>query len=107
MRWRSYARSAPEVTSMKRHLSTVAASAALAILFLFVFAANAFAANQVIPTDEVSYLDLLRPIYDAFQAGHHVAAGAFALIAAVALLKRYAGKLSPKLETSLHTDVGG
>lgn len=92
---------------MKRHLSAVATSVALTVLFLIVFAANAFAANQVIPTDETSYLDLLRPVYDAFQSGHRVAAGALALIAAVALLKRYAGKVSAKLEAFLHTDVGG
>lgn len=92
---------------LKRHLSTAAACAALVVVFLMSFGANAFAAAQVIPDEATPALDLLRAVYEAFAGGHRVAAGALALVAAVALLKRYAGQISPRFETFLHTDTGG
>lgn len=92
---------------IKRRLSVLAAYAALAVVFLMSFAANAFAASATLPDDSTPIADLLRAVYDAFRGGHHVAAGALALIAAVAMLKRYAGQISARLEAILHTDVGG
>jgi hypothetical protein len=92
---------------MKRHLSTIVASAALAVLFLMVFAANARAAAAVLPTDTTSIFDLLRPVYDAFAGGHAVAGGALALVAVVALLKRYSSYLGATADAFLHSDVGG
>lgn len=96
--------------TIKRHVSSLLALAGLVLLFLVSFTANAFAAGAALPTDSTPLLDLLRPVYDAFAGGHNVAAGALALVAMIALLKRYAESI-PTYGTSinkfLHTDAGG
>lgn len=70
-------------------------------------AAHAVAAGAAVSVDQASWLDLLRPVIDAFQGGHRIAAVALAVVAALALLKRYGGLLSPKLEAFVHGDIGG
>ena len=63
--------------------------ASLAILALLgVFTATAFAANVISP-DEQSWFELLKPVYEAFMRGEKLYAGMLALVAAVALAKRY------------------
>lgn len=62
---------------------------ALALLALVsVFLATAFAAGGTLPED-MNIWDLLRPVYEAFKNGNHVLAGMTAIVAAVALAKRY------------------
>lgn len=95
---------------MKRYLHAAVAYLALAVVFVLVFAANAYAAGVVVPDDNTAVNDMLRAVYDAFAGGHRVAAGALALATAVALLRRYAAQLprvGPQLSTFLHTDFGG
>lgn len=91
---------------MKRYVSQFAAFAALVLVMLMSFTATSWAAGTA-TGDDFSAIDLLRPIWDAFRGGHQVAAGALAVVALIALAKRYAGKLSPKLEAFLHGDAGG
>lgn len=93
--------------TVKRSLSVVAAYAAIVLAFLISYSANAYAAGAVLPDDNTSVLDLLRPVYEAFAGGHRVAAGALALVAAVALIKRYSARLGAKADAFLHSDVGG
>lgn len=96
----------------------ITAKALLLPLFLAVVGIVSFAGMSLAhaavtgapPDDSTPLLALLRPIYDAFHAGHSVAAGALALIAAVALLRRYADKIpgvGPAVSAFLHTDLGG
>lgn len=76
----------------------------LAILtFLGCFTGVAFAANTVAP-DDATLLELLEPIYKAFVGGQHLYAGMLALVAAVAIAKRYA---PAKVRTWIQGDVGG
>lgn len=65
-----------------------------AIALVATFAGVSFAANAAAPEDG-SWLDLLRPIYDAFAHGQYVLAGALALIPVVVVLRRYA---APRVE---------
>lgn len=67
------------------------------------YAGVAYAAGVAEPADG-SLLDYLKPVYEAFASGNKLYAGALALVAACALLKRYA---PGKLGTWLGTDVGG
>jgi len=73
------------------------------VMFLVAFAGVSHAATTAEPTDG-SLLDLLKPVYDAFVAGNKIYAGALALVAALALLKRYA---PGKFGAWLGTDIGG
>jgi hypothetical protein len=52
-----------------------------------------------------NFLDLLKPVYDAFAGGRYAFAVALGVIAAVALIKRYAG--SGKFSAFVHGDTGG
>lgn len=88
---------------MKKFAPPVVQLLGLALILLVSFTATAFAAGAA-TGDEGSLLELLRPVYDAFRAGHHIAAGALALIFVVAVLKRYA---PGKLGKFVHSDVGG
>lgn len=88
---------------MKRLLSPLSISFGVAGVLLAGFVASAFAASAVAP-DEGNLLDLARPIFDQVMAGHYLAATAFALVLAVALVKRYA---PGKLGTLVHSDAGG
>lgn len=105
---------------MKRMLSPVVVYSAFVAIMLVAFRATAFAAGVAAgdpdsPLSIQDILDLLRPVWDAFRGGHSVAAGALAVVALVAVAKRYGGKLptvrgvdlGAKLEAFLHTDVGG
>lgn len=70
---------------MKRVIKIVS----FAILALLgVFTATALAATAVSPDDQ-SWLELLKPVYEAFMRGEKLYAGMLALVAAVALAKRY------------------
>ncbi len=76
---------------------------AVAILaFLGVFAATAFAATAVVPAGDTSWVDMLRPVYDAFAHGQKLYAGMLALVLAVSLAKKYAPD-----KWGLHSDIGG
>lgn len=69
-----------------------------ALVFLLTFGATAHAAAVIEPTDG-SLLDLLRPIYAAFLAGHDVYAGSLALVFSVAIARRYGTAKVPWLST--------
>jgi hypothetical protein len=73
------------------------------LVFIGVFTATAFAAGAAMPED-ANIADLLRPVYDAFVHGNKLYAGMLALIAMVALLKRYA---PAKWRPFLYGDIGG
>lgn len=67
---------------------------------------NVSAAVDQATNDTTSWLDLARPVYDAF-AGHHPALGiCLALVLFVALIKRYAGNTST-FGAFIHGDAGG
>lgn len=87
---------------MTRPIKIIVAALAL----LFVANGTALAAAAVDP-DNSSILDLLRPVYEAFAGGQKAYAAALLVIAMVALLKRYAGSISGKLQTWMHGDLGG
>lgn len=89
---------------MRRLLSAVPLALSLCLIMLFAFATTAFAAGAVAP-DDGSLLDLARPVYDAIMGGHYIAAAAFALVLAVALVRRYAPDKS-KVQTFVHSDAG-
>lgn len=88
---------------MKKLLAPTANVLALVAIMLVSFTATAFAAGAA-TNPEDSLLELLRPVYDAFAAGHYVAAGALAVVLAVAALKRYA---PGRLGAFLKSDPGG
>ncbi len=80
---------------------------AIAILtFLGIFTASAFAQSAVLPDPAAGWLDLLTPVYEAFVKGDKLYAGMLALIAAVAMLKRYA-PVKWGMRAFVHGDVGG
>lgn len=90
---------------MKKTLSLVWELALLPLIVLACFAGSSFAAGAATSAaDEPSLLELLRPVYDAFRGGHYIAAGALALVFAVAIAKRYA---PGKVGAFLHSDAGG
>lgn len=89
---------------MMKKLSPLFAFLGLVVIALLFFGGTAFAADAVAPTD-ASITDLAKPVYDAFAAGHYMAAAALALVLSVALLKRYSG--TGKVGTFVHSDVGG
>ena len=88
------------MTFVKR-LPTIAL---LGLVMLLGFGATAFAADAAAP-DSSSLLDLLKPVYQAFAGGHYAYAAALGVIAAVALVKRYAG--SGKFGAFVHGNAGG
>lgn len=61
----------------------------------------ASAATSAVVPDDASILDLLRPVYDALTGKQYALTTVLALIAAFALIKRFANV------AWLHTDVGG
>ena len=69
--------------------------------FVLTFSATAHAAAAVTPADG-SLWDLLTPVLEAFRSGHYLYAGSVALVAAVALVRRY---LEPRYAW-LGTDAG-
>ncbi len=76
-----------------------------AVALLCTLTATAFAANAMLP-DSDSLWDLLRPVYDAFTAGHKLYAGMLALVVVVALIKRYAPEAFG-LRKFVYSDIGG
>lgn len=72
-------------------ISLLTTGALAVLLFLVAFAGTALAADAVATQTDASWLDMLRPVYDAFRGGHYVASGALAVVLLVALLKRYGG----------------
>jgi hypothetical protein len=80
--------------------------ALLGLVALVSFGATAIAADAATSsTESSSLLDLLKPVYDAFAGGHYAYAAALGVIAAVALVKRYAG--TGKFGAFVHSDAGG
>lgn len=75
------------------------------LAFLAAFSVVAFAASTVNP-ESTSLPDLLLPVYQAFARGEHLYAGMLALIAAVAILKRYAPDWKG-ISGFVHGDFGG
>lgn len=78
--------------------------AVLVFIGIITFGATSFAAGTAAGTaDSSSLLDLLKPVFDAFNGGHYAFAAALLVIALVALVKRYFGdKIA-----FLHSDAGG
>lgn len=74
----------------------------LPLLLVAAFAGTVFAAGAVAP-DGGSLPDLLKPIWEAATGHHWWLAASLALVAAVALFKRYA---PGKAQAWSHTDVG-
>lgn len=68
---------------------------------LAAFAAPTLAAGAAVDAPDVSVWDLLRPVYDAFAHGQYVLAGALALVAAVALARKYLAGKVPFLATAI------
>lgn len=62
--------------------------ALLALVFLAAFTATAFAATAAAPSDG-TWLDALRPVFDAVVGGNYFAAAALALVAVTALVSKY------------------
>lgn len=76
---------------------------AIALLTLVgAFTATALAANAAAPEDG-SWLDLLKPVWDAFANGKKLYAGSLAVFAIVALARRYA---PGKVGEWLHGEIG-
>jgi hypothetical protein len=76
----------------------------LVFLGIVTFGATAFAATAATGTaDSSSLLDLLKPVFDAFNGGHYAFAAALLVVALVALVKRCFGDKVPVL----HSDAGG
>lgn len=76
---------------MRTKISTIITAALAVLLGLFCFAGTALAADAVATQTDTSWLDMLRPVYDAFHAGHYLAAGALVVVLLVSLVKKYAG----------------
>lgn len=94
---------------MRKVLHSLAAFAApvvLGLIAFFAMSATAFAANAAIPDGDSSVSDMAHAVYDAITSGHYIASAALALIFMVALVRRYGGLVSAKLETMVHSDVG-
>lgn len=72
------------------------------LLLVVAFTGTVFAAGAA-STDGGSLSDLLQPVWDAATHGHWWLAGSLALVAAVALFKRYA---PGKARAWSHTDTG-
>lgn len=70
---------------------------------LAMFTSTTLAAGAAAAPEDVSLWDLLRPVYDAFAHGQYAFAGALALVAAVALIRKY---LSPRVPF-LASAIGG
>ncbi len=80
--------------------------AAFALTLVGMISFNAAAAADAAATDSTSWVDLAKPVYDAF-VGHHPALGVcLGLVLLVALVKRYAGSTS-KFGAFIHGDAGG
>jgi hypothetical protein len=65
------------------------AIAVFILAFLGLFTATAVAQSATMADDQ-SWLEMLKPVYEAFARGEKLYAGMLALVAAVALFKRYA-----------------
>lgn len=80
--------------------------AAPILAFVGFLSFNVSAAVDQATNDSTSWLDLAKPVYEAF-AGHRPALGiCLALVLLVALVKRYAGNTS-KFGAFIHGDAGG
>jgi hypothetical protein len=69
-------------------LSRASALLAFVAVLVLAFAGTALAAGAIAPEDG-ALIDLARPVFDAVMAGNYIAAAALALVAAVAVAKRY------------------
>lgn len=87
---------------LRKLLSYLPSTLVLALLGLLSFGAVAHAASAA-TGDDVSILDLARPVYDAFVAHQFGLMGALLVILLVAAAKKYLGDAIP----FLHTDAGG
>ncbi len=83
-------------------IKSIKIAALLAVVSLLAFTGTALAAEAATGTDG-SWLDALRPLYDAMAGGHYAYAAALTIIVMVALVKRYLGDKW----TWLHSDAGG
>jgi len=84
-------------------LKQVKIAAVFVLVWLVAFVGTGMAASAATPSDGTSVLDLLKPVYDAFAHGQKLYAGMLALVALVALAKRY---LAPRVPF-LQSDAGG
>lgn len=92
---------------MRKILHPLVAFAALVGIAVISMTATVFAANAVaIPSGDSSVSDMAHAVYDAITSGHYIASAALMLILVVALLRRYAGVVSSKIEAFVHSDIG-
>lgn len=85
-------------------LRNVKIFAVFVLVWLVSFVGTGLAASAVAPSsDDGTLLELLKPVYEAFAHGQKLYAGMLALVALVALAKRY---LAPRVKF-LQTDAGG
>jgi len=76
------------------------------LAFVAFLSLNAAAAVDAAATDSTNWVDLAKPVYDAF-VGHNPALGVcLALVLLVALIKRYVGTTGT-VGTFVHSDAGG
>lgn len=95
-----------KLLSSCRYLLAVPVLAFVAFLSLNATAAVDVALTGDPATDSTSWVDLAKPVYDAF-AGHNAPLGVcLALVLVVALIKRYAGSTGT-VGKFLHGDAGG
>lgn len=75
----------------------------LGFIAIVAFGATSFAAGTATTaTDSTSLLDLLKPVFDAFNGGHYAFAAALLVVALVAVVKRYFSGVK-----FVHSDAGG
>lgn len=87
---------------MRRYLTPSLVAVTLAALSLVVFGSISHAANAAVG-EQGTWLDLARPLYDAFVGGHYAFAAAGLVVVLVAAARRYGGQVYPWF----HTDAGG
>lgn len=88
---------------IRKTLTYIPSLIVLCFLGLLSFTAVAHAATAVTGGDDVSILDLARPIFEAFSSGQYALMGMLIVLLVVATLKKYFGDAIP----FLHTNAGG
>lgn len=89
---------------MRQKLNVIATLLVAGLFGVLVFAGTALAAGEVTP-DDGTLLDLARPVFAQITSGNYLGAAAFALVVAVALVKRYSG--AGNFGQLVHSNVGG
>lgn len=88
---------------IRKTLTYIPSLIVLCFLGLLSFTAVAHAATAVTGSDDVSILDLARPVFEAFSNGQYALMGMLTVLLVVAALKKYLGDAIP----FLHSNAGG